>query len=128
MTRVLLMTNQLFRWSGSETVLVELAEELAQSGVAVSIFANVLDANFMRDVVGNRVTVILTPSEVRLADFDVIYCQHQVLTIFLDQLLELANLQKTPRIVYGHLSPFNRLEFPGPSIENTLQTIQFAIA
>jgi len=117
MKRVLLMTNQLFRWSGSETVLVELAEELSQAGVAVSIFANVLDTNFMRDVIGNRVSVISDPSKVRLEDFDIIYCQHQVLTVFLDQLLELENAQKTPRIVYGHLSPFNRLEFPGPSIE-----------
>lgn len=116
--RALLLTNQLFRWSGSEVVIVEIAEELEKRGWEVSIFAPNLSVEFSNEFSTSKISVTDDIGLITLSDFDLVYCQHQVLNYFLEDLLEVVASERPPKVIYGHLSPFNRLERPGLKIEN----------
>lgn len=118
MERILLLTNQLEAWAGSETIIVELAEHFTFLGWNVSVFANFLKPVFLEDLVKGGVRVIEDPAEVRIAEYEFIYCQHQVLSLFVEQLSKLETSTVKPKIVYGHLSPYEPLEYPGDAIED----------
>ncbi|WP_375572987.1 hypothetical protein ABWH93_07340 [Seohaeicola saemankumensis] len=111
------MTNHLFQWAGSELIIIELAEFFHSKGKSVVIFANDLDQRFIMQNISEEVFVTSSKEDIHIAEFDLVYCQHQVLTLFLDQLISLKSFDSRPRIVYGHLSPYERLEFPGAAIE-----------
>lgn len=117
MRKILMMTNHLFQWAGSELVVLELAEMFQSEGKSVVIFANDIDSKFISQNIPDGIYVTNKREEIKIHDFDLVYCQHQVLTLFLDQLLSLSESQVQPRIVYGHLSPYERLEFPGAAVE-----------
>ena len=115
-SKILLLTGQLFQWAGSEIVILELAEEFIRRGALVTVYASYSEPDFCANfqAIGahfepNRKAIILN-------SFDVVYCQHQTITSFLDQLLNIPPAE-LPLIVYGHLSPFAAIEFPGPHIE-----------
>lgn len=113
----LLLTNQLFRWSGSEVFLIEIAEELARCGWSVSIFSPDMDKEFAQNFSTDQITPIFDKENCVLEQFDLVYCQHQVLNFFFDQLIEAEEAGKSPFVVYGHLSPYNKLERPGKFVE-----------
>lgn len=117
MQRILLLTHQLRSWTGSETIIAELAEYFNESGFNVSIHADFMTRSFTDNFVKIGVRVLSEPSDVHLSEFDIIYCQHQVITKFVDQLMQFDNSQKQPKIIYGHLSPYEVLEYPGATIE-----------
>lgn len=118
MKNVLLLTNHLFTWAGSETIIIELAEHFREIGFDVSIYANFQSAEFLSPLIDRGIRIIAAPRDVRICEFDLVYCQHQVLSLFAGQLLRMAKSERGPRIVYGHLSPYQPLEFPGAIIED----------
>lgn len=113
---VLLLTNHLYEWAGSETIIVELIEAYGANGARVTVFANDIGDEFANEVTRSGCRIVHDAADIELSEFDFIYCQHQVITRFLDQLLGLGDLER-PRVVYAHLSPYEPLEFPGPVIE-----------
>lgn len=119
--RVLLLTNHLFTLAGSEIFLLEMADELCNQSCKVSISANFLDVQFVRSNTRDCID-ILDIETVNISDYDLIYCSHQVLSRFYKQIISLIKESKTPLpfFVYGHLSPFEPLETPGPFIEHAL--------
>ncbi len=116
-SKVLLLTGQLFQWAGSELVIFELAEECMRRGASVTVHASYSEPDFCANF--HTIGAHFEPDReaISLRDFDVVYCQHQIITCFLDQLLDIP-AAKLPLIVYGHLSPFAAIEFPGPQIES----------
>lgn len=114
--RALLLTNHLFEWAGSETLIHEISEELISRGENVTVFCNDIDRKFRKKFQCPGLTVVSNPDEIRVEDFDLIYCQHQVLIRFLDQMLEMDGAGG-PIMVFAHLSPYEPLEFPGAGIE-----------
>lgn len=113
---ILLLTNHLYEWAGSEMIIVELAEAYSARGAQVTIFANDISDEFIHKLVNYSFRVMKDSSNINLAEFDLIYCQHQVITKFLDQLLELDDAER-PALLYAHLSPYGPLELPGPVVE-----------
>jgi hypothetical protein len=113
---VLLLTNHLYEFAGSEMIVIELLEALSAKGTSVTVFANDMDRKFADVIVQLGGKIVDDATKIRLSEFDLIYSQHSVITLFLDQLLELDDLDR-PAMVYAHLSPYHPLEFPGPIIE-----------
>ena len=111
------MTNHLFQWAGSELIIIELAELFHSEGKSVVIFANDLDDKFIAQNLPDGVIATSSKGDIDISEFDLVYCQHQVLTLFLEQLLSLKRFESGPRVVYGHLSPYEKLEFPGAAVE-----------
>lgn len=114
--KCLLMTNQLFGWTGSEIIIVELCEYLIGAGHKVAILCNQLDNKFVKPLREIGATVVNQPDDINLAEFDFCYTQHQMLNLVIAELCQ-TKVQKFPFICYGHLSPYQELEFPGPLIE-----------
>ncbi len=113
--RALLLTNHLFAWAGTEIFALELGGELVRRGIQVSLFANDFDLAFAKTATASEGISLLTdPDEVRFGEIDFVYCQHQVLTLFLEKLLKAPAL---PFIAYGHLSPYEPIEAPGPCVQ-----------
>ena len=116
--RALILTNHLFAWAGTEIFALELGGELARRGIHTSLFAMDVDGDFAENATSAEgIALIRSQEDVSFEGVDLIYCQHQVLTIFLDQLLAAPS---TPFIAYGHLSPYEPIEAPGPCVEPNL--------
>ena len=113
---ILLLTNHLYEWAGSEMIIVEFIEAYGAKGAHVTVFANDIGDEFVSKIVRYGCRVVDDAEKIDLSDFDFIYCQHQVVTKFLDQLLELGDSER-PGVVCAHLSPYEPIEFPGPVIE-----------
>lgn len=114
--RVLLLTSHLRVWAGSELVIIELAEELLRRGCSVRLYSDIVDQAFIAPLLEKGATLATEVGDVALTDFDVVYCQHHMLTAFTEQLLG-RDRGRLPFIIYGHLSPYDALEMPGPAIE-----------
>ncbi|MCA0998668.1 glycosyltransferase [Alloyangia pacifica] len=124
--KILLSTHHLYRWSGSELVTIELAEELSNLGHEVAIFSPIGAPRFLKPVLKNLKPLWYksTAANVSLTDFDVVYSHHQTAT-------SLLNAQKEcfwdkgfrPIFIYNHLSPFEPFEFPGPFVEEIIADV-----
>lgn len=122
--RWLLTTHHLLDYSGSEVVTLELAEELLRRGIHVSIFAQVSDERFLQSSFPKGVHVISAASEIDFREFDVVYCQHQTVSLILaHQDLDYLTSASRPVFIYNHLSPFEPFEAPGPFVEETFADI-----
>ncbi|SFJ69096.1 glycosyltransferase [Celeribacter neptunius] len=117
MPQTLLLTNHLFQWSGSETIIIELAEALTKRGHKVTIFANEVSDLIVSPLKDTGISIATKSNDIAIADFDIVYCQHQILSQFADQLISLEAKQELPKVIYAHLSPFFPLEKPGPVVE-----------
>lgn len=118
MNSALLLTQQLYRWSGSEMVITELAEEFVRRGWRPAIFAHDINPDLVKAAVPDA-EVVTDVNSLDISQFDFIYSQHGVLLNFLDQLIALVEKGQKPKIVFGHLSPFQKQERPHVGIENT---------
>jgi len=117
-SRILLLTNHFYEWGGSELIITELAEEFARRGLSATIFANHFNEKFANKIESPSIHFERVKENINLRQYDLVYCQHQVLSFFLEQLIDMAGANG-PHIFYGHLSPYEKLEFPGPWIEKS---------
>jgi hypothetical protein len=116
--RALILTHHLFALGGSELVAIEAANALANHGAQVGIHAPFCDLDFLQNAVRQGVAVLENSAEIVLAHFDLVYCQHQVLSgVIAKQFPSLPTAKNLPYIVYNHLSGHEPFEFPGPFIE-----------
>lgn len=114
----LLCTHHMIDFSGSEVVLLELAEELLRRGIAVTISANFYDETFIGMALPPGVQFLAADEDPVLTDFRVVYCQHQSISKHMaDQDLATLKSASRPIFIYNHLSPHEPFEFPGPFVE-----------
>ncbi len=123
--KCLLLTNLMFGWSGSETIIYEWGENLVGAGHQVTILCNQLDRKFTRPLEKLGVLVVDDPARVTLSDFDFCYCQHQLINLVIEREFNRQH-QQFPYICYAHLSPYEGLEFPGPITESLLADVILA--
>lgn len=123
---VLVCTNHLFMWAGSELVAIEMAEELLSRGIRVDLFATLADRAFLRDIFGDRVQVFDQAGAVDLTGYDLVYAQHHVFALLLHAALSDGLTGAGPFLVWNHLSPFVPLEAPGPFTEPALADVILA--
>lgn len=122
--RCLLCTHHLLDYSGSEVVVLELAEELLQRGCHVSLFSPFQNDQFLAAAVPSGVAIIPHSTGIDLRQFDLVYCQHQSISPMLAA-QDLGYLLSTSRpvFVYNHLSPIEPFEAPGPFAEKCFADI-----
>ena len=81
---VLLLTNHLYEWAGSETIIVELIEAFVAKGAQVTVFANDIGDEFSCEISHlSGCRIVHDAADIELSEFDLVYCQHQVITRFL---------------------------------------------
>ncbi|MEC8039407.1 MAG: glycosyltransferase [Pseudomonadota bacterium] len=128
MKRVLLTSNHLFRWAGSELVVVELAEELQRQGLRVDVCAHEISGEVREHLAAATTNFFEDPEAVCLFDYDVVISLHSVLPRIFNAALKSGPSQnKTwPAFVFFHLSPFEPYEAPGPFIERRFADVVVA--
>lgn len=116
--RALLCTNHLTMWSGSELVLLEVAEDLQRRGSDVRLFANLITREFAKLAQERGMAVGSQEAGLRAFDYDLVWIQHHTAPL-LDYSLGPESRAAT-RFVFAHLSPFEPFEQPGIVAETAL--------
>lgn len=124
--RVLVLTNQFANCCGSEVVALEVAHWFAERGDEVTLAANLLGAPILGALPAG-VTSTDDPEALRLEAFDLVWCQHDLLTLLpLDAFERAATAGRLPLVVYVSLSPFEPHEALDPRLPRALSAEIFA--
>ncbi|KIN64101.1 WsbH protein [Sulfitobacter noctilucicola] len=120
--KALLCTHHFDTWSGSELVLLELAEALNNAGWDVEIFCPFQRDGFLDAVLGTRFYVYKSAEDVAdLTGFELVYIQHSMHSRFLAvQPMSSIFGVDAPTFVYNHLSPHEPFESPMTASEAVL--------
>lgn len=122
--RMLVATHHARQFGGSELVAMELADELCRRGASVDFYSPFMDKAFCRSNLSAEVQLLDSIGQIDLLNYDLCYSQHQVLSGALAaQAGNFAAASKKPVFVYGHLSPYEPMEFPGPWAEEMFADI-----
>lgn len=105
---VLLATNHLFGWSGSETLLLTLAEGLQEAGCKLTIYARHLDYEWATQQVGDKAVVTSNLEHIRACHFDLAHVQHS------SSLMDVRAVFPTLPIIVSSLGVLPFLEQPAP--------------
>lgn len=103
----LITTNQLNVFSGSEMVLLEVANELKKLNFDVFIYANFINRNFRRYLKGYK--IIKLPFLHNLDKFDFVWSQHNLLPFFISK--KILRNHKERSVFLVNLSSFVGFEF-----------------
>lgn len=107
--RVLVLTNHFAAFCGSEIVALEVAQWFRAQGDSVT-----LGANFIAQPIqawANGIALCESPTTLALEDYDLIWCQHDMLAqLPLDAFISAATLGQTPHVAMISLSPFEPYE------------------
>jgi hypothetical protein len=122
--RVLVITNHLKWFAGSEIVALQAAHGFAAFGDEVTLAANVIGAPLSEHVFNIRLTDAV--SELDLAAFDVVWCQHDMLSLLPIATFERASAEGVPHIAYVSLSPFEPHEHVNGVLATALSGDVFA--
>jgi hypothetical protein len=109
--RALLCTNHLALWSGSEMVVLELAEALRARGWWVELFTNLVSRALAPAFKAAGVKLGVDPKPLRAFDFDLVWIQHHTAPL-LDYSLG-PEARPATRFVFAHLSSYTEFEMPG---------------
>lgn len=104
---ILLATNHLFSYTGSEITLLTIAEELKQKGNAVSIYAKYIDPKFVEEIV-HIAPVFDDLTNLKHKEFEVAYIQHCI------PAMEVRRKYTSLPIIYASLGVLPFLEQPPP--------------
>lgn len=128
--QVLVTTNHMADFAGSEILALEVAECFQKLDCSVTICANYIGSPMMEKFENSPISLIASNSDIanRLNPykFDIIWSQHHVLACLLTKYLRPLTLSEKPFCVFAHLSPYTSLELPGPYIENLFADRIFA--
>lgn len=109
--RALLCTNHLALWSGSEMVVLELAEALRARRWQVEVFTNLVTRALAPPFKAADVKIGVDPKKLRAFDFDLVWVQHHTAPL-LDYSLG-PEARPATRFVFAHLSSYTDFEMPG---------------
>jgi glycosyltransferase involved in cell wall biosynthesis len=105
---LLLATNQLFGWSGSETLLLSLIEGLRENGCEIVVYARHLDKTWACRYIDPRIQLVDSLETIRELKFDLAHVQHSPC------LLDIRAQFPTLPIVFSSLGVLPFLEQPVP--------------
>lgn len=106
--RVLVLTNHFERFGGSEIVALEVAHWFREQGDEVTIAANHTSAPISAHTGGLTLTNNIPALELRA--FDLVWCQHDLLTIIAPAEFERAARSAMPHVALVSLSPYELFE------------------
>lgn len=106
--RVLVLTNHFSRFAGSEVVALQMAQWFAARGHAVTLGANSMGGPLKHCAAGIALTTAV--DRIALSDFDLIWCQHDLLSQFPLAAFERASQSRLPHVALVSLSPLEPYE------------------
>ena len=106
--RVLVLTNHLKGFGGSEIVALEIASGLAGLGDEVTLAANVIDAPLVDHATGLNLTDDI--AGIDLPAYDLVWCQHDLLSLLPLSTFARSARDRLPHIVQASLSAFEPYE------------------
>ncbi|MHA1539392.1 MAG: hypothetical protein ACTSXQ_02835 [Alphaproteobacteria bacterium] len=116
MKKVLISTNHLYRYSGSEIIVLEVIEYFRRQGYAVDVFANYIERPFLEGIQALQANFIADPEAVFPFNYDVVWVQHHTAQLFN---YSESNAEET-LFLFAHLSSFEPFESPGCIMEDIL--------
>ena len=118
MLKVLICTNHMASIGGSEIIALEVAECFKKNNYLVDIVANYIGSPVMDIAKNSDINLFTTDELPNPFNYDIVWSQHQVLPILVNQHIESFN-NKT-FFVFAHLSPYEHLETFGLYTERLL--------
>lgn len=106
--RVLVLTNQFARFGGSEIVALEVAQWFCDSGDVVTLAANHIAPPITSHA--ERFSITADVESFDLGDFDLVWCQHDLLTLLPLAAFERTARERLPYVVLASLSPYELFE------------------
>ncbi|MDP3701024.1 MAG: glycosyltransferase family 2 protein [Hylemonella sp.] len=105
---ILLATNHLQGWTGSETLLLALIDSLLNGGCRVAVYARYLDRDWVRPWVRPDVLLVDDPDALRPLRFDLAHVQHA------SCLVDVRSLFPRMPVLFSSLGVLPFLEQPPP--------------
>ena len=118
MKKILITTNHMAEFAGSEIIALEFAELFAVRGFEVEIYANYIGSPMTEEASKRNIKLSTGAFYPNPFEFDIVYSQHHVLPILLAN--NAKNGGKRPYFVYAHLSPYEPFEATGLFSERIL--------
>ena len=114
--KVLIATNHLAAYTGSEIIALEVAEGFRAAGHTPLLFANAVSEELQKHAADRGLEVrdgeLQSPEE-----FDLVWSQHFVFPLWLRHFQPAAGKER-PLFVFAHLSPYEPYESPAPLVED----------
>jgi hypothetical protein len=122
--QVLVLTNH-FKWfAGSEIVALDTARGFLELGDEVTLAANVIAAPMADHAAGIALTDEVAALE--LSAFDLVWCQHDLLSLLPVAAFERASVGRLPHIASVSLSPFEPYEYVDGFVARALSADVYA--
>lgn len=128
--RVLITQSSLEGIGGSEVQALELARYLHGIGCSVTVYTWMVNESVRALFLDAGIQVITSDMEesgtLRLANFDLIWVQHEVLPQVFFQQFGVAGVGPRPRVVFSHMSPYSEVHLEQPytyDLENRLADV-----
>ena len=122
--KVLIATNHLAAYTGSEIIALEVAEGFRAAGHTPLLFANAVSEELQKHAAGRGLEVrdgeLQSPEE-----FDLVWSQHFVFPLWLRHFQPAAGKER-PLFVFAHLSPYEPYESPAPLVEDLFADVILA--
>lgn len=112
--RVLVATNHLAAFAGSEILALDVAKWFLAKGDEVTLAANHV-ARPLSEHIPDAVRVETDLGRLAVGDYDLIWCQHDVLSLIpIASWREACDASRIPFVVYASLSPYEPIEHIDP--------------
>jgi len=122
--KVLIATNHLAAYTGSEIIALEVAEGFRAAGHTPLLFANAVSEELQKHAADRGLEVrdgeLQSPEE-----FDLVWSQHFVFPLWLRHFQPAAGKER-PLFVFAHLSPYEPYESPAPLVEDLFADVILA--
>lgn len=123
--RVLVLTNHFRHFGGSELVALEVAEWFTAAGDQVTIGTNEFGAP-MADAVGPT-PAVTEIDDLALADFDIVWCQHDLLSYLpVATLSAAARSGRVPLVALASLGPSHPFEHLNAVLASAFSAVVYA--
>lgn len=124
--RVLVLTNQLTDFCGSELVALEVATWFDERHDRVTLAANHVSER-LRAVIPTSFAVTEAIEELTLESFDLVWCHHDLLSLLpLSAFDAAARSESLPLVAFVSLSPYEPYESVDPEVAHALSAEVFA--
>lgn len=121
---VLVLTNHFRNFAGSEVVALQMALGFAAVGDVVTLAANVIDEPMAGHALGISLTTDV--ADLDLTAFDLIWCQHDMLSLLPIAAFEKASAVRLPHIAFASLSPYEPYEHLNGALVRALSAEVYA--
>lgn len=111
MSSVLICTNHMANFGGSEIVALEVAECFKKNNYIVDIVSNYIGNPVLETVKEAGINLLTTDELPDPFNYDIVWSQHQVLPILVNEYIN--NFNTNTYFIFTHLSPYEYMESLG---------------